>query len=229
MPAVHVVVAEDDPAIRELLAHHLCGEGFTVHAVGDGHAALRAAREYAHLAVLDIGLPAIDGFEIVRTLRREKRELPLILLTARTGEIDRIVGLELGADDYLVKPFSPRELVARVKAVLRRCGCDVQGPPARMEFGRLSIDEAAREARVDGRNVPLKPREYALLLALASNPGVAISRRTLLERVWGFDFEGDERTVDVHVRRLRMKIEEECGLQPLLQTVHGFGYKFARA
>lgn len=228
MPALTIVVAEDDPAIRELLTHHLQREGFAVIAVGDGQAALRAARDHANLAILDVGLPAIDGFEVARLLRREKRDIPIVMLTARIDEVDRIVGLELGADDYICKPFSPREVIARVKAVMRRMGQEA-ARPALLSMGRLEIDEAAREVRVDGRSVKLKPREYALLLALVSNPGVALSRRVLLERVWGFDFSGDERTVDVHIRRLRVKIEEECGLGNLLHTVHGFGYKFARA
>ena len=229
MPARTVLVAEDDPAIRELLAHHLQREGFDVLAVSDGNAALRAGREVADIVVLDIGLPAIDGLEVARTLRREKCDVPIIMLTARVDEIDRVVGFELGADDYICKPFSPREVIARVKAVLRRSGAPAEAKPAVLNFGRLEIDEAAREVRVDGRDVKLKPREFALLLALASNPGVALSRRTLLEKVWGFDFDGDERTVDVHVRRVRLKIEEEQDLPPMLQTVHGFGYKFSRS
>jgi|SRR5579884_1280889 len=229
MPALKVLVAEDDPAIRELLAHHLQREGFDVIGVGDGNAALRAARAHADVAILDVGLPAIDGFEIARALRREQNELPVIMLTARTDEIDRVVGFELGADDYICKPFSPREVVARVKAVMRRSGHAHEQPPALLTFGRLEIDERAREARIDGRDVHLKPREFSLLVTLASNPGVAFSRRTLLERVWGFDFDGDERTVDVHIRRVRYKIEEEPRLPPMLHTVHGFGYKFSRS
>jgi two-component system alkaline phosphatase synthesis response regulator PhoP len=229
MPALKVLVAEDDGAIRDLLAHHLRCEGFEVVAVSDGQSALRAARHAADIVLLDVGLPAIDGFEVARTLRREKRDVPIVMLTARTDEIDRIVGLELGADDYICKPFSPREVIARVKSVMRRAGQPYEQHPATLNFGRLEIDEAAREVRVDGEDVKLKPREFALLLALASNPGVALSRRTLLERVWGFDFEGDERTVDVHIRRVRYKIEEEHDLPHVVQTVHGFGYKFARS
>lgn len=229
MPSRTVLVAEDDPSIRELLAHHLQREGFDVLAVGDGNAALRAAREIADVLILDIGLPAIDGLEVARTLRREKCGVPIIMLTARIDEVDRVVGFELGADDYICKPFSPREVVARVKALLRRIGAPSEEKTPVLTFGRLEIDQAAREVRVDGEDVRLKPREFALLLALASNPGVALSRRTLLEKVWGFDFDGDERTVDVHVRRVRLKIEEERDLPPVLQTVHGFGYKFARS
>ena len=229
MPALKVLVAEDDPAIRELLTHHLQRENFDVLAVSDGNAALRAARDLADVVILDIGLPAIDGFEVARALRREKRDVPIIMLTARTDEIDRIVGFELGADDYICKPFSPREVVARVKAIVRRTGQTYDQRPAPLNFGRLEIDEAAREVRVDGADVKLKPREFALLLALANNPGVALSRRTLLEKVWGFDFDGDERTVDVHVRRVRSKIEEGFDLPAVVQTVHGFGYKFSRS
>ncbi|HZT13357.1 MAG TPA: response regulator transcription factor [Candidatus Baltobacteraceae bacterium] len=229
MGSPKILVAEDDSAIRELLTHHLRREAFDVITAADGNAALRAAREVADAVILDVGLPAVDGFEVARTLRREKRDVPIIMLTARTDEVDRVVGFELGADDYICKPFSPREVVARLKAVLRRSGKPFDRRPPVLSFGRLEIDEAAREVRVDGVDVRLKPREFALFLALASNPGVALSRRTLVEMVWGFDFEGDERTVDVHVRRVRLRIEEGCGLPPVLQTVHGFGYKFARA
>lgn len=229
MPPPNVLVAEDDSAIRELLVHHLQREQFGVIAVGDGNAALRAARTFVDLAILDVGLPAIDGFDVIRELRREKRDVPIIMLTARTDEVDRVVGFELGADDYVCKPFSPREVVARVKALLRRYGKPCDFRPAVLTFGALEIDESAREVRVSGKDVKLKPREFGLLLTLASNPGVALSRRMLLERVWGFDFSGDERTVDVHIRRVRLKVEEENGLPPMLHTVHGFGYKFAHA
>lgn len=228
MPVPTIVVAEDDGAIRDLLAHHLEREGFSVIAVADGNAALRSARHAADLLILDVGLPGVDGFEIVRMLRREERAVPIVMLTARIDEIDRVVGFELGADDYVCKPFSPREVIARVRAVLRRGGRTLDAAPMSLQFGRLEIDEAAREARVDGSDVRLKPREFALLLELAANAGVALSRERLLERVWGFDFDGDERTVDVHVRRLRAKIEEEAGLPPMVQTIHGYGYKFVR-
>ncbi|MGH7716086.1 MAG: winged helix-turn-helix domain-containing protein, partial [Vulcanimicrobiaceae bacterium] len=149
--------------------------------------------------------------------------------TGRSDEVDRIVGFEIGADDYVTKPFLPREIVARVRAIMRRTGIAFEDSPRTLRFGRLVIDEGAREARVDGADVGLKPREFALLLELASNAGVALSRSMLLERVWGFDFEGDERTVDVHVRRLRAKIEEQHRIEAPIATVHGYGYKFARA
>jgi DNA-binding response OmpR family regulator len=227
MPVTRIVVAEDETPIRELLVHHLVREGFVCIEAADGPSALRAARSAADLLVLDVGLPVVDGFDVVRTLRREGHALPVLLLTARADEIDRVVGLEIGADDYVTKPFSPREVVARVRAIARRAGMTAQAAPAQLTFDRLVIDEAAREVRVDGHDVGLKPREFGLLLELASNPGIALSRTTLLQRVWGFDFEGDERTVDVHIRRLRLKIEEQPKLAPLLHTVHGFGYKFA--
>jgi two-component system alkaline phosphatase synthesis response regulator PhoP len=229
MPVNRIVIAEDEAPIRELLVHHLTREGFACIEAADGPSALRAARSSADLLILDVGLPVMDGFDVVRTLRREGRDLPVLILTARAEEIDRIIGLEIGADDYVTKPFSPREIVARVRAIARRAGMKPQTLPSLLVFDRLEIDEAAREVRVDGVDVGLKPREFSLLLELASNAGIALSRPTLLQRVWGFDFDGDERTVDVHVRRLRLKIEEKPQLLPLLQTVHGFGYKFARS
>jgi DNA-binding response OmpR family regulator len=223
-----IVVAEDEAPIRELLVHHLTREGFACVEAADGPSALRAVRAGADLVILDVGLPVMDGFDVIRTLRGEGRSVPVLVLTARADEIDRVVGLEIGADDYVTKPFSPREVIARVRAIARRAGLASQAQPTLLSFGRLEIDEAAREVRVDGVDAGLKPREFALLLELASNPGIALSRSTLLQRVWGFDFDGDERTVDVHVRRLRLKIEEKPRLPPLLQTIHGFGYKFAR-
>jgi DNA-binding response OmpR family regulator len=227
--SLRVLVAEDDRAIRELLVHHLERDGFRTIEAGDGPSALRVARDGIDLVLLDVGLPGVDGFDIARTLRREGRTMPIVIVTARAEEVDRVVAFELGADDYVTKPFSPREVVARVRAILRRSGMTSDATPAVMRFGRLEIDEAAREARVDGRDVGLKPREYALLVVLAANAGVALSRDTLLERVWGYDFDGDERTVDVHVRRLRMKLVEEYHLDACVHTVHGFGYKFAPA
>jgi two-component system response regulator ResD len=228
MAVTRIVVAEDDASIRELLVHHLERDGFRCEEAADGPAALRLARGGADLLILDLGLPVVDGFDVVRALRREGRDVPILVLTARSEEIDRIVGLEIGADDYVVKPFSPREIVARVKALGRRVGLSSTRAPVVLRFDRLEIDEAAREARVDGVDVGLKPREFALLLELASNAGVALSRASLLERVWGFDFDGDARTVDVHVRRVRAKLDDRAAGAPLLQTIHGYGYKFAR-
>jgi two-component system, OmpR family, alkaline phosphatase synthesis response regulator PhoP len=228
MPVLRVVVADDDAPIRELLVHHLQREGFRTIETVDGPSTLRAIRAGSDLVVLDIGLPVVDGFDVVRTMRREGRTQPVLMLTARGEEVDRVIGLELGADDYVTKPFSPREVIARVRALIRRGGMPAASGPALLRFDRLEIDEAAREVRIDGGAIDLKPREFALLLQLASNPGIAFSRATLLESVWGFDFEGDERTVDVHVRRLRAKLEDAAALPRVVQTIHGFGYKFAR-
>ena len=225
VPAPTVLLAEDDVAIRDLLLHHLDREGFRVVAVGDGLAALRAARKGATFAILDVGLPGMDGFEVARTLRRDGKDLPIMMLTARTDEIDRVVGFELGADDYVTKPFSPHEVVARIKAILRRMNRGAAESPAHLVFDRVEIVEAAREVRVDGVPVRLKPREFALMLELARNPGIALSRERLLERVWGYGFIGDPRTVDVHVHRLRLKVEDAFGVAPLVHTIHGFGYK----
>ena len=229
MPALRVVIAEDEEPIRELLVHQLGREGFRCIETRDGPSTLRAMRAGCDLLILDVGLPAVDGFDVLRTLRREGRMQPVLILTARSDEVDRVIGLELGADDYVVKPFSPRELVARVRSLIRRGGLPADSGPAVLRFARLEIDEAAREARIDGAGIGLKPREFALLLELASSPGVAFARSALVERVWGLDFDGDERTVDVHVRRLREKLEDVAGLPRVLHTVHGFGYKFARS
>jgi two-component system alkaline phosphatase synthesis response regulator PhoP len=228
MAALRIVVAEDDGAIRELLVHHLTREGFRCTATSDGPSTLRAVRAGTDLLLLDVGLPVVDGFEVVRTLRREGRALPILMVTARSEEVDRVIGLELGADDYVTKPFSPREVVARVRALARRGGVAADTGPVLLRFERLEIDEAAREVRVDGSDLRFKPREFALLLHLAGNPGVAFSRTALLQAVWGFDFDGDERTVDVHVRRVRAKLEDAAALPRFVQTIHGFGYKFAR-
>lgn len=226
MSGSHVVVAEDDEAIRELVLHHLKREGYGTLGVEDGFAALRAAREVADMLILDIGLPGIDGFDVARTLAREGRSVPILMLSARSDELDRVVGFELGADDYVCKPFSPRELIVRIKAILRR-SCEGRSRAKVRRLGRLEIDEHAREVRVDGESVVLKPQEYTLLLALASDPGAALSRDRLIARAWGFDFSGNERTVDVHIRRLRAKLEEPFGLA-LVETLHGFGYRLRR-
>lgn len=227
--ASRIAIIEDDAAIRELLVHHLERAGFEVLAAADGQHALRVLRAGVDLALLDITLPGIDGLELARLLRREGNTVPFIYISARADEIDRIVGFELGADDYIVKPFSPREVVARIRAVLRRAGVAAANPERLYRFGRLEIDEQSREARVDGQDAALKPREFALLLMFARNHGVALSRDMLIEQVWGFDFDGDARTVDVHVRRLRARLCGELGLQAPIQTLQGFGYKFTAA
>ena len=227
MGAPRILVAEDDGAIREVVVQHLARDGFVAIEASDGPTALRIARDGADLIVLNVDLPGLNGFEITRILRGEGRQTPVIILSARAGELDRVLGLELGADDYIAKPFSPREVVARVRAVLRRVQGGRDPGPRVLRFGRLEIHEAAREARIDGVDIGLKPREYQLLHALAENTGVAMSREALLRKVWGYDFDGDDRTVDVHIRKLRQKLAEGAGLAKCLQTLHGYGYKFS--
>jgi DNA-binding response OmpR family regulator len=216
-----IVVVEDDANIADLVDIYLRREGFRVIQAGDGPSGLAAIdRERPRLAILDVGLPGtVDGLEVCRRLRA-KATLPVLMLTARDGEIDRILGLELGADDYVTKPFSPRELVARVKAILRRTDGRRQAQDVVMA-GSVEVDTARREARVGGRVVPLAAREFDLLQFLARNAGLALSRQQLLDGVWGPGWYGDERTVDVHVRQLRKKLGD--GLP--LATVWGLGYR----
>ena len=220
-----IVVVEDDPNIADLVDMYLRREGFRVVQAGDGPAGLAAiARERTALVVLDVGLPGgVDGLEVCRRLRATPptSDVPVIMLTARDGEIDRVLGLELGADDYVTKPFSPRELVARVKAILRRAEGPRRDAPEVMTAGNVEIDTARREARVDGQPVALATREFDLLQYLAENTGIALSRRQLLDGVWGQDWYGDERTVDVHVRQLRKKLGPDFPLA----TVWGIGYR----
>ena len=230
-----ILVVEDEPALRDTLSYSLKRDGFTVEAVGDGRSALESARRLKpDLIVLDLMLPEIDGFEVCRILRKEMIT-PILMLTARDDEIDRVVGLEVGADDYLTKPFSMRELVARVKAQLRRSRLlreelDKQPPAERpqekLTFGDLVINLTRREVTVSGQPLPLKPQEYELLLFFAEHKGQMLSREFILERVWGWDFIGDSRTVDVHVRWLRQKIEEDPGAPKRIVTVRGGGYRF---
>ena len=226
-----ILIVEDDAALADLMAWNFESQGFSVRKTPSGAEALIMVREEApDLIILDWMIEELPGIEVCRQLRRMEAttNIPVVMLTARNNEEDRVRGLETGADDFVTKPFSPREIVARVRAIARRAGMAPQAQPSLLVFDRVEIDEAAREVRVDGADVGLKPREFALLLELASNAGIALSRSTLLARVWGFDFDGDERTVDVHIRRLRVKLQERPGRTPLLHTVQGFGYKFAR-
>jgi len=220
-PAAAVVVVEDDPNIADLVALYLRDAGFRVHPADTGEAGLEAVRSRRpNLVILDVGLPGrLDGLEVCRELRATT-DIPVILLTARDAEIDRVLGLELGADDYVTKPFSPRELVARVKAVLRRA--EGAGRTSTVvSVGEVEVDAGRREARVAGRPVALATREFDLLEHLARHRGLALSRRQLLDGVWGPDWVGDERTVDVHVRQLRRKLGDAL----LLDTVWGVGYR----
>ena len=218
-----IVVVEDDPNIADLVDMYLRREGFRVIQAADGDAGLAAIdRERPRLVILDVGLPgAVDGLEVCRRLR-SANGTPVMMLTARDGEVDRVLGLELGADDYVTKPFSPRELVARVRAILRR----VEGPRdtgRTLTAGRVEVDAARREARLDGEPVALATREFDLLQYLAENAGIALSRRQILDAVWGADWYGDERTVDVHVRQLRKKLGDALPLA----TVWGVGYRLS--
>jgi len=235
--AEKILVVDDEVSLQETLAYNLKKQGYEVQTTGDGSEALDLAREMdPDLIILDVMLPGLDGFEICRILRREM-STPVLMLTARDDEIDRVVGLEVGADDYMAKPFSMRELVARVKAMLRRVrlireevdhagGDDAKPKGEILEFGNLRIDMTRREITVDGEVVPFKPKEYELLTFFAQHQGQVLSREFILERVWGWDFIGDSRTVDVHVRWLREKIEKDPANPRRIITVRGAGYRF---
>ncbi len=220
--AVPVVLVEDDPDIADLVDLYLRQAGFRVYQANSGERGLEVIRDRSPKAViLDLGLPGeIDGLEVCRRLRASG-DVPIIMLTARDDEIDRVLGFELGADDYVTKPFSPRELAARVKAILRRSDPRPAASPAVITVDRLEVDTARREARVDGQPVALATREFELLRHLAENQGIALSRRQLLDSVWGPEWVGDERTVDVHVRQLRKKLADALPLA----TVWGVGYR----
>jgi DNA-binding response OmpR family regulator len=229
-----VLVVEDEPALRETLAYNLTRHGLTVTVTDNGLAALDLARSDApDLVLLDIMLPGLDGLEICRILRRESN-VPILMLTARADEVDKVVGLEVGADDYLTKPFSMRELLARVKALLRRSRLVQQDQARRQEatageplvFGDLHLDLGRHEVRRQGEVVHLKPKEYDLLVFLARHRGAVLSRDQILERVWGWEYAGGTRTVDVHVRWLREKIEPEPARPSRIITVRNTGYRF---
>jgi DNA-binding response OmpR family regulator len=224
-----ILVVDDEQIVTEVVGRYLVREGYTVRTAADGETALRLAREEPpDLVVLDLMLPKIDGLEVCRRLRAESA-IPIIMLTAKGEETDKIVGLTLGADDYLVKPFSPRELVARVQAVLRRA----QSPAASAQHGRgairfagLTIDPRTRSVEVRGRTVELTPKEFDLLSFLTSSPGQVFTRDQLLDQVWDYHYGGDASTVTVHIRRLREKIEEYPMRPRFVKTVWGVGYKF---
>jgi DNA-binding response OmpR family regulator len=222
-----VLVVDDEPMVREVLARYLETEGFAVEVAGDGHEAIEKAEAEPDLIVLDLMLPGVDGYEVLRTLREGGKTTPVIMLTARGTETDRIVGLELGADDYVTKPFSPREVVARVRAVLRRVPAEPPVPGQRLlEHGDLVIDAGRREARLGETPIKLTRKEFDLLHHLASRPGVTFTRTQLLEDVWDFAWDGDSATVTVHVRRLREKIEDDPADPKRIVTVWGVGYRF---
>ncbi len=217
-----LIVIEDDPNIADLLDTYLRAAGFRVLLAPSGGRGLELIDQHGPaLAILDIGLPDMDGFDVCRKIR-ERGTMPVLFLTARDGEIDRVLGLELGADDYVTKPFSPREVVARVKAILRRGVPTNPTDPTVIPIGDdFAIDLARREVRVKGDPVALATREFDLIAHLANNQGVALSRQQLLDGVWGADWYGDDRTVDVHVRQLRRKLGDDLPLA----TVWGIGYR----
>jgi DNA-binding response OmpR family regulator len=237
-----ILVVEDEPALLETLSYNLSRQGYELLEASDGLVALKLAREHQpDLVVLDVMLPGLDGFEVCRILRKET-SIPILMLTARADEVDKVVGLEMGADDYLTKPFSMRELMARVKAQLRRvrlireevvAGTTVAAAPPTpptaqptFTFGNLILDDTRREVLLEGAPLHLKPKEYDLLLFLARHRGVALSRDLILERVWGWEFDGNSRTVDVHVRWLREKIETDPANPVRIVTVRSIGYRF---
>jgi DNA-binding response OmpR family regulator len=231
---VNVLVVEDDLTLLETLEYNLIAEGYQVQTVADGLTALEVAREeQPDLVVLDLMLPGLDGFEVCRVLRREMT-VPILMLTARANEVDRVVGLEMGADDYLVKPFSMRELMARIKALIRRERLireelaveEGTSQAERLVFEDLTIDLDRHEILLGEEPLRLKPKEYDLLLFLARHRGIALSRDLILERVWGWDYGGGSRTVDVHVRWLREKIESDPASPERIVTVRGVGYCF---
>jgi two-component system, OmpR family, alkaline phosphatase synthesis response regulator PhoP len=224
-----ILVVDDDRKTVDLVRLYLERAGFGVRVAYDGRQALDQVRQQRpDLVVLDLMLPQLDGLDVCHVLQREPRAVPVIMLTARTTEEDKLFGLETGADDYVTKPFSPRELVARVKAVLRRSSAE---PDAEREpesrLGKLVIDHVRHEARVAGEEVRLTPKEFRLLQVLAREPGRAFERHQLLERAFGYDYEGLERTVDVHIAKLRKKIEPDPGRPIYVLTVPGVGYKLA--
>jgi DNA-binding response OmpR family regulator len=220
-----ILLVEDDEAMRKTLAYNLDKEGYKVEQTGDGAEALALAREHTpDLVVLDVMLPSLDGLSVCRILRKES-EVPIVMLTARDSEVDRIVGLEIGADDYIVKPFSLGEFLARIRAILRR------SPTARtvtdqLEAGDLMLDLIARRAFRAAEELKLTHKEFDLLASLMRNKGAVLSRDLLLEKVWGYEYSGETKTVDVHVRWLREKIEEDPSLPKRIVTVRGVGYRF---
>lgn len=221
-----ILVVDDEPAILELVTYNLEQAGFTAITAADGETALKLVeKEKPDLVILDVMLPKIDGFEICRTLRA-RGNTPILMLTARREEVDRVLGLELGADDYLTKPFSPRELVARVRAILRRVSEGSNRQEGMIAVGDLVINPDSHEVKMRGKPVDLTLKEYQLLKFLAENPGRVFTREALLDRLWEGEYFGDTRTIDVHIRHLREKIEEDPSNPRYILTVRGVGYKF---
>jgi len=220
-----ILIADDEQSIVDVLQYNLEHGGFEVVVAKDGQEAVRLAQRHKpDLAILDITMPGMDGLEVCTRLRHALGT-PVILLTARDSEIDKIVGLEVGADDYVTKPFSPRELIARIKAVLRRAKSPAVSPTERLLVGPLTLDPATHEVRLRDALITLTTKEFILLEYLLRNAGLALSRHAILDHVWGYDYYGDPRTVDVHIRRLREKVETDPAAPKLIVTVPGVGYK----
>ena len=227
--ASDILVIEDDPGIARIVRLYLERDGHGVSVVGDGISGLRAARQLApDLIVLDLMLPQLDGLAVCRTLRKES-DVPIIMATARVDEADRLAGLDLGADDYILKPFSPRELAARVRAVLRRAARQTAAGPSLIEHDDLTIDLKARTVRRANTEPSLTPTEFRLLVLLATEPGRVFTREQIIDGVFGYDFDGFDRTVDVHIANLRRKIEPSARKPRYVHTVHGVGYRFGHA
>lgn len=225
MSAELILLVDDEPSILQLARMYMEREGFRVHEARDGETALDAVRSlHPALVVLDVMLPKLDGLEVCRRLRADNTDVAILMLTAKDEDIDKIVGLEMGADDYLTKPFNPRELVARTKAILRRGKARPSDGGKPVHVAELAIDPSRREARVGSRLLELRTQEFDLLLTLAEQPGRVFTREQLLQQAWGFDFYGQTRTVDVHVAHLRKKME---GATVRIETVTGVGYKLA--
>ena len=221
-----VLLVDDEKTLVKALKFNLEKEGFLVEEAFDGEEALeKAFKINPDIVILDLMLPGLDGFEVCREIRK-KEEIPIIMLTAKGDDIDKVLGLELGADDYMTKPFNPRELVARMKAILRRSVNRDEGLHKQIQIGSLQIDLLQHRVRKGERDIDLTAKEFALLSFLASNAGRVYSREQLLEQIWGYNYYGDARTVDVHIRHLREKIEEEPSNPQLIITVWGTGYKF---
>ncbi|HEX8940320.1 MAG TPA: response regulator transcription factor [Candidatus Limnocylindrales bacterium] len=219
-----ILVVDDERVLRETLAEALEADGFQVVQAGDGRSALERFREARpDLVLLDLMLPELSGIEVCRVIRQESA-VPILMLTAKSSEVDRVVGLELGADDYVTKPFSLRELLARVRAILRRTEGSPAEQPARVRLGDVEVDLAGHRLLRDGREVPLKPKVFELLAFLLRHRGQVFSRDQLLEHVWGYDFAGETRTVDVHVHWLRGLLEDDPSAPRFLHTVRGVGY-----
>lgn len=228
----HILIVDDEPSITTLVSYNLEKSGFTVDTAADGQTALEKVEETnPDLIVLDLMLPRIDGLEVCKRLRQKNNHIPILMLTAKDEELDRVLGLELGADDYLTKPFSPRELVARVKAILRRSAIreavkQTDGKQAPLVIGELRIDIDGYESYFQGKLLELTPKQFELLVYMATNRGRVLSRDQLLNAVWNYDFVGDSRIVDVHVSHLRDKIEQDTRQPQYIKTVRGIGYKF---